>query len=94
MGIKEANLCPIMDILILNRKILLFFTSTVVASFLLFERLDYIGAIGAIFVLSIVFVSLRHAFKRDRFKWFVMMLLFWPLAFVYAFLVDTTYVDE
>ena len=41
-----------------------------------------------------VFAAVAHAWKQSRRKWAAMVLLIWPLAFIYCILLNTRWVDE
>ena len=50
--------------------------------------------LGLISIFAVLFSSLGHALKYDRNKWFVMILLIWPLAYIYGILINSKYIEE
>ena len=56
--------------------------------------LTLINLHGSIVGLLLIGGAIAHAWRRKRPKWAVLMFFVWPLAFVYAFLVDSPWVNE
>ncbi len=49
---------------------------------------------GAILGITLVLAAVGHAWGRKRHKWSILMFFVWPLAFVYAFLANSHWVNE
>ena len=56
--------------------------------------LNLINVHGGIMGLLLLGGAATHAWRTKRHKWAIFMLFVWPVAFLYAFLLDTSWVNE
>ena len=47
---------------------------------------------GFISIFIVLFASISHAFKYQRYKWVIMLIFIWPLSLLYSILLNTKYV--